>query len=471
MLSCARPAAVPSRPPPALVPATGPEQVWSYEVAFGGGTLDIVGTFSAGSVTTFSLEDAATKFVSGVEVSGRQVAAKNGVWTLDSCERGCTVRYRFHLDEAAEALKEVDTAMAFQGGFEAPPSTWLLRPTDLTGPTTYRFHVAMGGGAHFATGVRPIPGAEGTYGAGANDLDTAPYTLLGEFRSRTLARADATIELAYLPGHLQLDDAAFDHWIDISARAIDAYYGHFPVKRLLLIVTPLDMHGSEPAEGRTLASGGASILLAVNGKMTVGDIPRDWVLTHEMTHLAMATLRREYHWLEEGSATYVEPIARAMVGTIPVEEVWKGLVEGLPQGEPAAGDEGLDRTHTWGRTYWGGALFCTVADVEIRRRTGGKKSLEDALRGILDAGGGGETRWPLEDVLREGDRAVGVPVLEELHAKWGGTPVNVDLATLWKELGVREQGGKVSLDDAAPEAALRRAVTPRPPSSSSQSER
>ncbi|HEY2516463.1 MAG TPA: hypothetical protein VGI39_36585, partial [Polyangiaceae bacterium] len=82
----------------------------------------------------------------------------------------------------------------------------------------------------------------------------------------------------------------------------------------------------------------------------------------------------------------------------------------------------------------------------------------------------GETRWPLEDVLREGDRAVGVPVLEELHAKWGVEPVKVDLAKLWGELGVREEGGKVSFDEGARDAAIRRAVAAitfrQPPSAS-----
>ena len=196
--------------------------------------------------------------------------------------------------------------------------------------------------------------------------------------------------------------------------------------------------------------------------MTADDIPRDWVLTHEMTHLALPDQRREFHWLEEGLATYVEPIARAQVGTSKPDEVWRGLIDGLPNGEPEDGDEGLDRTHSWGRTYWGGALFCLAADLEIRKRTGNRKSLEDALRGILAAGGSGETRWPLEEVLRRADLAVGVPVLEELHARWGTAPVKVDLAKLWTELGVRADGtdGKtVAFDDAAPLASVRRAVT------------
>ena len=86
--------------------------------------------------------------------------------------------------------------------------------------------------------------------------------------------------------------------------------------------------------------------------------------------------------MEEGLATYVEPLGRARTGLIAVEQVWSELLDGLPKGLPGAGDRGLDRTPTWGRTYWGGALFWFLADVEIRRRTSGRRGL-DALRAIV----------------------------------------------------------------------------------------
>lgn len=78
----------------------------------------------------------------------------------------------------------------------------------------------------------------------------------------------------------------------------------------------------------------------------------------------------------------MEPIARAQVGRLTAEQVWGGMVDGMAQGLPAPGDQGLDNTHTWGRTYWGGAIFCLLADIEIRKRTGNAKSLRDALRAI-----------------------------------------------------------------------------------------
>jgi len=39
----------------------------------------------------------------------------------------------------------------------------------------------------------------------------------------------------------------------------------------------------------------------------------------------------------------------------------------------------------------------------------------------------------------------------------------VDLAKMWKELGIREEGGKIVFDDAAPLAGVRKAITRRLP--------
>src|SRR5204862_508621 len=81
--------------------------------------------------------------------------------------------------------------------------------------------------------------------------------------------------------------------------------------------------------------------------------------------------------------------------------LWGGLAHGLPQGQPRDGDRGLDHTPTWGRTYWGGAMFCLLADVEMRRRSAGRAGLQQALQGLGAAGGNYSVRWPVERVLAE----------------------------------------------------------------------
>ena len=59
-----------------------------------------------------------------------------------------------------------------------------------------------------------------------------------------------------------------------------------------------------------------------------------------------------------------------------------------------------------------------------------------------------------------GDKAVGVPVLEELYAAMKDKPVSPDLPALWKKLGVALKDGKVVYDDDCPkDAAIRKAIT------------
>ena len=127
---------------------------------------------------------------------------------------------------------------------------------------------------------------------------------------------------------------------------------------------------------------------------------------------------------------------------------------GLPKGLPADGDRGLDRTPTWGRTYWGGALFWFVCDLEIRERTGNRRSIDDAMRAILAAGGDGAWHWDVERVLEVGDRATGTTVLGETYRRMATRPAAVDVGALAAKLGVGPR-----LDDRAPGAAIRRAIT------------
>jgi hypothetical protein len=240
------------------------------------------------------------------------------------------------------------------------------------------------------------------------------------------------------------------------ACAVSAYYGRFPVKNVRLEIAGVD---AKPGfiSGKTFVPNGAVIRISMARLTTVRDLHKDWVLTHEMVHLAFPSVADTHHWIEEGIATYVEPIGRVEAGNLDVQTVWE-LVEGLPQGLPQPGDRGLDHTPTWGRTYWGGALFCLLADVEIRQATGNKYGLQNALRAIVSAGGSIQEAWPLARALAIGDRAVGAPVLTRLYDRMKATPTKPDLDDLWKQLGVVPTTNSVVFDDHAPLAALRKAI-------------
>ncbi len=246
-------------------------------------------------------------------------------------------------------------------------------------------------------------------------------------------------------------------WVSNCATAVIRYFGRFPVPRARLAI--LVREGRRGVSGgRTWGEHGAHTRISIGQHTSVSDLRHDWVLTHEFVHYGFPDMPDRNHWIEEGLATYVEPIARVAVGTQDAPTAWFEMLRDMPQGQPKEGDEGLDHTHTWGRTYWGGAMFCLVADVAIRKNTNNAKGLRDALRGIVGQGGNIEVEWPIERALDAGDKAVGGKVLMSLYEQMGGKAVPVDLAALWKELGVERQGDTAVFDDQAPLAGVRKAI-------------
>jgi len=281
--------------------------------------------------------------------------------------------------------------------------------------------------------------------------------LADEDVTSTLIIGGSKIDVMIEAGKLKLSQAELLHWVQSAAEAVATYYGRYPVPRAQLQIIPVDGNGVR--HGQTFGYNGGLIKIRVGRETDVPELNNDWMLTHEMVHLSFPSMADKHHWIEEGIAVYVEPIARIQAKQMTAEKMWADLVRDMPKGLPQEGDQGLDHTRSWGRTYWGGALFCFVADVEIRRQTQNKKGLQDALRGILDAGGDIRHDWALADALKAGDQAVGVTVLTELYAKWKDNPVAVDLPAMWKQLGIESSGKTIRLAQDAPLAAVRRAIT------------
>lgn len=261
-------------------------------------------------------------------------------------------------------------------------------------------------------------------------------------------------------GATGLTDPLLLAWIETAGRAVAAYYGVFPVNEALVRIRHVDGRGI--SNGVATSEDLPTVTIELGRQSSPSDLANDWVLTHELVHLAFPSVPPRHHWIEEGIATYVEPIARVRIGALPVESFWHDFVRDLPQGLPEPGDAGLDNTPTWGRTYWGGALFCFLADIRMREATRGARGLEDALRGIVAAGGRIDETWSLERALAAGDRATGTSVLVSLYERMKDKPEPVDLVALWKSLGVAIDGDTVSLDERAPRAWLRHALAASP---------
>jgi hypothetical protein len=291
--------------------------------------------------------------------------------------------------------------------------------------------------------------------ARAGDL----YAALRDQPRQSLSIGGGTLDIVFADGAPGLDRERTLAWIRRSATAVTTYFGRFPVRRVGLLVIVEDSGRLGP--GTTYGFDGSAIRLHVGRQADEQAFVDDWMLVHEMTHLALPELGEQGAWLMEGNATYIEPIARAQAGQLAPEEVWRWSVEDMAKGQPAAGDLGLDHTHTWGRTYWGGAAFWLLAEVGIYRQSHGKRSLQEALRAINRSSGGNGADWSAKQVMDVGDKATGTHVLSDLYAEMKDKPVRVDLDGLFRELGVAMRDGRIVFDDRAPLAALRLEMTRR----------
>lgn len=287
--------------------------------------------------------------------------------------------------------------------------------------------------------------------------DRMPYDAFDRMPKTDLEISGGSIHVGFAPGDMTLPQEKILDWIRMSAKAVSTYYGRFPVQQLRLLLVPVD--GARIRGGTTWGYRGAAIRIPIGRDSTEDVLRRDWVMVHEMVHTALPDLDSRYGWLSEGLAVYIEPIARVQAGDLTAREIWQAMMRDMPKGLPQTGDEGLDNTDTWGRKYWGGAMFCLLADVEIRKRTNNKFGLQDAMRGVIAAGGNHEKDWSLDRVLSTADKAVGVDVLTKLHNEMGAKPVSPDLTRLWRDLGVKAQGESIAFDDSAPLAAIRKAIT------------
>lgn len=243
-------------------------------------------------------------------------------------------------------------------------------------------------------------------------------------------------------------------WVNQSAQTVQRYYGRFPVKHLHIRLQATN--GPKVRFGQAFGGESPYIRIEVGEQVDQAALERDWIMVHEMVHLAMAGVPRQHRWLLEGLATYIESVARVQAGHLDADFVWRNFVQRMPQGLPKEGDRGLDHTPTWGRTYWGGAVFFLLADIEIRKNSRNSKSLKDALRGVLAAGYSMQSEATAMQIFEAGDQATGQQVLVEQYLAMRASPQPQELDSTWQLLGITLDGNKVVYDQDALLAWVRR---------------
>src|ERR1700693_1606296 len=168
----------------------------------------------------------------------------------------------------------------------------------------------------------PLPAAAFSLGARAPQMTS------------TLIVGGSHIDITVDDGKLNVPQADLIAWIQAAAESAAGYYGHFPVPHLTLRIMPFSGHGVR--HGMTFGMRGGFIKIGLGSESTKAELMNDWMLTHEMIHLAFPSVADEHHWIEEGISTYVEPIARIRAKHLDATEMLRELIRDMPKGQPQA---------------------------------------------------------------------------------------------------------------------------------------
>lgn len=380
-------------------------------------------------------------------------------------------RYRFDLSAYARAVNSTSVAVQRGGGVLASLGSWLLEPRGYERAPVIDIRITTGPGLTFAAG---LPRVGEAWRLAGTSVRFAGYTALGRFAYRELKvpapgslrpgqpRSDGVLRVAILDGISESGRAELFDWIERTAEAESNYWQGFTARQALLGLVPTTSRRGV-GYGRSVSGGGATVMVEVGTDVDRRRLFDDWVLVHELIHTGMPYVRGRATWFMEGAATYVEPIIRARAGWKSEEEVWHEWVANMPQGAQAF-SAGL--ANASGReNYWGGAIFMLLADIAIRRASNGAKGLDDCLGGVLWNGLDGTQRIGIPDYAAACDRATGTTAMSTLIDRHLNKAEPIDLATLWKELGISVVAGRIMLDDTAPSAQWRKLIVPgsRPP--------
>ena len=374
-------------------------------------------------------------------------------------------RYLIDLDGMAEAEDDYESAKRSGHSVMVDLSGVIALPMvdGQVADATLAIHFHAPHGGDIATA---LPEVDGSYRVAAREVDYAAAVVFGTFERRRIAvplplsladgeaaaaarNPQGAIELVVMEEPLAADVDEIAAWVEATALANADLWRGFPVARSTVVILPTPGRSNVPF-GRVISTGGIMVLVLVGSEIEARALYDEWVLVHEFIHLGTPYIRDTGAWLNEGLATYLEPIIRYRAGWRSAESVWEEWTGWMERGVAP-----MTRGLSSGNPYWGGALFSLMADVELRKLTGGRMGLEHCLRILLAEAGDVSKGARTMEALALGDRNSPAPVLTRLaEAHLAGAPV--DLEALFASLGVRRSGGRIAFDDAAPLAEVRR---------------
>jgi hypothetical protein len=266
-------------------------------------------------------------------------------------------------------------------------------------------------------------------------------------------------------------------WMRRVGQALLTAYGRLPLTDVQVWLVSVDnwslagrffafLHPGAVLGGESSRGQGNSLQLDVDPGRPEKEFLEDWTAVHELSHLLHPYLGDRGSWLGEGLATYYQNVLRARAGLLTRTQAWKRLADGFQRGqsgpyaetlEQAAAD--MSHSHSFLRVYWSGAAYWLTVDSELRRLSGGKQTLDTALSRFGDCCLPAYREWKPEEFVAKLDALLGVHTFTQHYREFARMKRFPDWQASFARLGVRADEDSVILDEGAPDASIRDAIT------------
>ena len=301
--------------------------------------------------------------------------------------------------------------------------------------------------------------------------DWSSRVAMGAITKRTVVLPGTAIRVAMLDGNPPLDVEDTLRWVRSTAGSVNTLYGRFPLPSPQVTITPIGPRGEPVPWGHVLRGGGAAVHFYVDPTRPAREFEEDWTATHEFSHLLLPYVDRRDAWLSEGLASYYQNVLRGRSGLLSPEKAWERVMAGMQRGQRNTSDRNslaetssrMSENGAYRRVYWSGAAYALEVDVELRKRTNDKQSLDTALAGLQSCCLPATRSWRASEVVAKLDEITGTTVFSDIHERYMPMRGFPRLDPLFRELGVRDVGDVARLDDSARSARICKAImTPSP---------
>ena len=353
------------------------------------------------------------------------------------------------------------------------PGSWLWLPSDVPADEHWQLEFELPPG-HDVSAPWKRTGRSGQTVSFAVHERMPGYdarVAIGQFNVESIDLPGGRVRYALLAGEPAADIEFLRHWVTGGLSALVAAYGRLPVPELQLLVVPVGQGDEAVPWGEVQRGGGDAVHLYIDQRVSEGDFMDDWVLVHELGHLLHPVIHSDDRWLSEGIASYYQNVLRARAGLKSPAEAWNRLhagfergIRGTPRGRSLAEvSETMMRDRSFMRVYWSGAAIALLADVELRRRTGGAQSLDSALAAFGDCCLPADRSWSGREFMRKLDRITGTTVFMELYDQHVDSDEFPALESVYADLGLqRISSTRLNIDPTAPDAAICAAIMAAP---------